>query len=334
MYSSLVSVLVELHPDLPQQISAKHGVTLVGYTVNSTKLSFEGPSQAINEARSLVQAKIRSVCPISLPTLPPPLLRSAKKMCTSADISVVIFEKKKEVEVYCSDSDLQRVEDIFRKKPFKNEINLKTLSNIPSENELYELAGCDSVYIQLDEEKIVLQGFSKEEVQAVKKTLLNLLKKMKSEETLSCTKEQKAFLLRLLEDENPTGDSLDLLNSLPIKPTVQKRDILISGTKEQREQTAKSLIDYVPHFTSSHSLKLTNHRYLIPLIEAHVLRKMWCVDYIVQTESVARGRDKSIVVVIMLYSRNKIDLDNTKTSLEVNTYYICTSMFYLHYLYI
>ena len=95
--SPKLSDLVQLEPDLPQKIEAQYGLSIEGYTEDSSSLVFDGASENSTAVQSQLQDKLQNICSTSLPVRPYPLLQAGRKDCLNRQIPVLLTERGKRI---------------------------------------------------------------------------------------------------------------------------------------------------------------------------------------------------------------------------------------------
>ena len=170
--------MVQLEPDLPQKIEAQYGLSIEGYTEDSSSLVFDGASENSTAVQSQLQDKLQNICSTSLPVRPYPLLQAGRKDCLNRQIPVLLTERENELVLVCSsESHLQVAKGIFTRQPYINTLDLSNYDEECLKLSFSKLFQFECVNIR-DEpaKKIALEGFCKEDVQSAKRVVIKYLK--------------------------------------------------------------------------------------------------------------------------------------------------------------
>ncbi len=306
-----MSVLVQLEPDLPQLIELLYDVSITGYAIGSSSIELENVCEDADKIHSLIEEKLDNLCTGSVPLLPLPLVNAGRKFCSTNSLPVIITVGVNEITLVSSSEDvLEKAKATFTRKAFVNMIQLSRFSEKCLQFPFSDKFAFDCVNFRREHEKLVFEGFDKNDVQTAKsevvKFLHNSFKKeeIALEESLVCTQPQLAYLSRLLK----TSESDQLLKGLAGKVLFKEGKVSIVGSKEELTETSEALIEMVPNH-SSHTLEVKNSRFIKPLLETHILM---ATDHIFE-ETIPAGR-----MIVHCFDNNSPNLAQVAKTLEVS----------------
>ena len=306
-----MSVLVQLEPDLPKLITLLYDVSITGYAIGSSSIGLEKVCENADKIHSLIEKKLDNLCTGSVPVISMALVNAGRKFCSTNSLPVIITVGGNEITLVSSSEDvLEKAKAIFTCKPYMNAIQLSRFSEKCLQFPFADKFAFDCVDFQREHEKLVFEGFDKNDVQTAKKEVLNFLQtsfkkeEIALEESLVCTQSQLAYLSRLLK----TSESDQLLKSFAGKVLFKEGKVIIVGSKEELTETSEALIEMVPNH-SSRTLEVKNSRFIKSLLETHVLM---ATDYIFE-ETASAG-----TMIVHCFDNNSPNLVEVAKSLEVS----------------
>ena len=310
--------MVQLEPDLAQKIEKEYGLSIRGYTENSSSISFDGTSENSGAVESLLKSKLESICSDTVQVRPQPLLHAGKKECFNRQIPIVISVRENELLLVSSSiAHLQVAKQIFTCQPYTNIIDLSRYDEACLKDSFSKMFSFECVNIREEEAKVFLEGFIKEDVQSAKKVISNYLQenykrvKQMCSETLICSEEQRVYLCRLLNK----GEPLEEVRNLPSTVLVKDASILISGTDTERAETSRKLLEIVPEF-KCYVFEVKNTRFIKPLLEKHVLMT---VDYVILEEK-EKEKEKCNRLKVFVYEHNSLALAAVGKRIDVSVF--------------
>ncbi len=319
IFSSKLNVLIQLEPSLPLWMHSLYGVTIKGYTANSSSIELENVCEESDQVRSLIEERLANIYTTSLPAdlIPSPLIRCARKLCHIANIPIVITVNKNEIVLSSSTKEtLDAAKDILCRKPFVNMIQLSRFSDTCLQYPFVDKFEFDYVNVRMtDDSKVVLEGLCKDELQAAKSKILKFLndnfKKEKHsvfEDNLKYENEaQLVYLTRLLQSR----ESDEMLKSLPAKCLLRDGKILINGTKEDIVDTTGRLLEMVPKY-SKHIYELRNAHVIERLLKRYVLTTIDSLCFIWPGEETGKGK-----LTVYLFDNDQTTLAQISDTLNV-----------------
>lgn len=249
-----MAALVQLKPTLPQDIDKKHGVTINGFHETSSVIRFDGASSAVTAARNEVD-KLLSQAKISKVTLafPHSLLSLAKKQlkfdnCQVYIGSETILDTTVMVMVYSFDEqNLKKSLTLLQTVPTKKEVAIssavvKKLSDIDIHIKRVEEKFCTLIEqhttIDIEDGKLIVNGFQHQGVKEAHKELLGLMKEHSEQcVTLDCKPEEVLYLLKICKETR------SLFSSLPAKITIRGDVIELFGNVDSIEKSKDKILN-------------------------------------------------------------------------------------------
>ena len=326
LYCSLVmQTLTQLKPGLADDISKRCGVYVDGYGQHSTQVSFSGTSENVRQAREEFERQVSSVFLYNVPKETPlRLLNSAVKLLQNDGLSIAVLEDDAGTHVGSfSNADIEKLKRVLQRKPYQNSVPVHEEVSSHSEDALEELCSSDCVRVRKEEEKILIEGFVKEDVQQARALLQKSIKVvMSSSHSLVCTPEQEAYLLHVLTSKKCSDRAQQLKASLPasLYPSKEKRKIFLKGTQDERDVCTKVLLESVPvHYRTC---PFTCHPAFYSQMERQVLKQHVTVESIKVEEAQEEkkeGKKEAHKFSVILFANNATDLESAVRDLKVGT---------------
>ena len=331
--SVVMQTLTQLKPRLADDISKRCGVYLDGYSQHSTHVSFSGTPENVQQARKEFELHASSVFQYSVPKeIPLRLLNSAMKALQEAGLHVAILKDDSGTHIGSfSDADINKLKQVLQGKPYQNFVPVHGEVSSLSEDALEELCGSDCVSVRKEEEKILIKGFVKEDVQQARALLQTSIKvMMSSSQSIVCTPEQEAYILHMLTSKKCSDRARQLKTTLPasISLSKEKRKVILKGTQDERDASTKILLESVPlHYKC---FPFNCHAALYSQIKQQVLKQHVTVESIkVETqEEKKEGKQEAHKFSVILFANNAFDLESALQDLKVGTVIVCSLLHY------
>lgn len=226
-FREVVRALLEIHPDLPKEMSVKYSVTLVGFQEGATLLKLDGSLTSISEARNKLDGLIeyfkKSIVPTKV-SFTPNLLISVKKRFKNDGIAACLYHSQGCPDVtVCSFSseDQEKAVKIVGSKPslkyapFQPGASLKEISLKEFATEYHV-----SVDVNEAEQKIYVMGFVRQDVlSAYEKIKTWVSIKSVQFSPFACTPEQICYLRCKLSCQYET--TRQILDKLPAEVVIE-----------------------------------------------------------------------------------------------------------------
>lgn len=337
-----MTALLELHPNLPSDISQKHHVSVSGYLEGSSAIRFEGPPASIEAARAEVDGLLCQslITELDVP-FPSVLLASLKKKLQVNGIQAHVSILPQSVvskPTICSFSkdDHEQAIQVLRDGPCEKLVSVNTqdvLDQIKAhpDHNFAKLSTDFSVAIHTTANTIAIQGFLPRDVQSVKKLLSKVVKEHSVKRVpLSCTSEQATYLKHVLID-HPNEETRSLVTNLCADVSYSKGKIFLSGSPETVEEACSQVLSGpLLAGLQIRSFPFTCHFKFLSQIEQYVLKPFQDrnLDFIYATEvlsnpSKGHGKQERIVskpdeqsFTITIFSREPVVFEKVCLSLE------------------
>ena len=318
--SSKLNILVQLEPNLPHLIHSLYGITIKGYTADSSSIELENVCEEADQIRSLIEEKLANISTVSLPHMSSPLVNSGRKLCSTVNLPIVIIDSQREIVLASSSTEsLEVARNMLARKPCINMLQLSRFNETCMQFPVTDKFEFDYVSIRTDESKVILEGFFKEDVQSAKTVISKFLnenfqkeKERISEEILMCDEAQLIYLTQQLQSH----ESDQLFKSLPAKSILQEGKIVVTGSKEDITETSDRLLEMVPKH-SKHVLEVNNSHFLKPLLKQHVLNT---IDHIILPEE-RTGKERCHRMIVYLFDNDSTVLARIGDVLKVCSKY-------------
>ena len=306
---------MQLEPNLPQLIQSMYGISIKGYNADSSSIELDTVCGDAVKVHSLIEEKVASLCTVAVSLIPSPLVNAGKKACSTLPV-IVTVSRNEIVLISSSEEILEKAKDAFTRKPYVNAVQLSRFNETCLSFSFTDRFTFDYVNVRRDEDKLVLEGFDKVDVQAAKKEVTKFLDEnfkkndeANSEVFLACSEPQLAYLSRLLQ----SNESDKFLKNLPAVVNLKAGNVCICGSKEEIAETSDSLLSTIPGH-SSHTLRVKNSRFLKPLLEQHTLTT---VDHIFGPQE-KDAKEKCDKVTVFLFNSDLTALTEVGKTLNVS----------------
>lgn len=338
-----MAALLELHPNLPSDISQKHHVSVSGYQEGSSAIRFEGAPASIEAARAEVDMLLCQslITELDIP-FPSVLLASLKKKLQVSGIQAhvsILSHSAVSKPTICSFSkdDHDQAIQVLRDGPCEKQVPVNTQDVIDQikahpDHNFAKLETDFSVAIHATANTVAIKGFLPRDVQSVKKLLSKVIKELSVKRVpLSCTSEQATYLKHVLID-HPNEETKSLVAHLCVEVSHSKGKVFLSGSPETVEEACSQILSGpLLARLQIRSFPFTCHFKFLSQIEQYVLKPFQdrSLDFIYTTEILSnptRGHGKQEKKVpkpadeqsftITIFSREPVVFEEVCLSLE------------------
>ena len=242
--------LMEIYPNLSQQMTENHGITLVGLQKGTVLLKLDGPQSGIGGARSVMDnliASFQKLVAHSQISLTENLLISVRKQLKSEGIRVCLSHPpgSMDVTIYSfSTDDQERAQKIVCSKPSIRYVPFEPNSSL-KEIPLQDIAKEFSVFVDMNEaeQKIFIKAFVRQDVLSAQERITDcVLRASVQFRPFTCSPEQMLHIRCKLESQREA--TLEILKRLPAQVLIEtNRPLHFKGSPLDIENSQKQLLE-------------------------------------------------------------------------------------------